>query len=322
MEKGVAYRRGDVDLGDWAKLELKFWVGDKQSIVTPPMMRGLLELQEAILRTRFLAIESSNDLRGLSQEERDAYEFEVVVSPGSSILEVDITEIAKHFIGEMVDTMPPEYVLIVGLAAILAWVGGSSWRAWLESRKDERLAQIEAGREQSLLDAQRFATETDLKRWEIFAQAQQKIPAIAEIERAVEKGRLGLLKAAARTDGSKIAGRLVSPEVAQQLSQTPLSDEETETLTDTFDVLAVDSSVREGFRIRLQRRTDGAKFYASVGDALLSERDIGILQQAEWKKIGVVVQVALARRNDSIVRARIEHVIGLEGYVDSRDNIG
>lgn len=315
LERGMNYRRGEIDLGDWAKIELKFWVGDKQAVINPSMMRAFLDIQDAILRTRLIAIEQSTDLRGLSRDERAAYEIEVFVSPGSSGIDIDVTEIAKHLIGEMVTTMPPEYVLVVALCAVLAWAGNSMWRAWLESRKETALAGVEAGRQKDLLEAQKFASEVDLRRWELFAEAQQKFPAVADIEKAVEKGRIGVLKAAAQADRSKIAQRIVNPDLADIFAASPVPEEQTGTISGIFDVLAVDATVRDGFRIKVESRETGERFHASVRDLLLSQQDVHYLQRGEWEKKGVIAEVSVSRRNGMVFKAQIDSVAGIEGEI-------
>lgn len=311
LEKGISRRQGELDIGEWAKFSAKFWVGTKEAVLTPPMMRALLDLQDAILRTKLLAIEQKSSLHNISQEERDDYEIETYVYPGSTGLEIDLTEIAKHFVGEMVGTLPPEYVLIIALSALLLWAGSSAWRAWMEHRTKAATEATEAGKHRDLLEAQKFASQVDLERWKLISQAQQAVPVIADIKDAVDKSRVSMMKAAARSDKAKLGGRIVSPEVADSIVKAARTEDDEEEYTATFKVLGVDSTPKYGFRFRLEDTDSGEKYYASVRDALVGHHELAILQEAVFDKDGnneVVAEVRLTRRDFSVVKAEVVSV--------------
>lgn len=305
LERGTAYRRGDIELGDWTKFEAKFWIGKKEAVLTPPIMRALLELQDAILRTKLIAIEQKSSLHNISQQERDSYEIEAYVYAGSTGVEIDLTEIAKHFIGEMVDNVPPEYILIIVLAALLLWVGNSAWRAWLEHRKDLALEQVDAGKQRDLLEAQKFASQVDLDRWKLLAQAQQAVPIVGEIEEAVEKSRLSLLRAAARSDKAKLGQRILNSDVAEEIIKSSRAADEEESYRGTFQVLGVDSTPKYGFRFRLEDVASGERYYASVRDAILASREMEVLQEAVFQKSEITAEVKLTRRDFAVVKAEV-----------------
>ncbi|MEA1840711.1 hypothetical protein [Agrobacterium tumefaciens] len=318
LEKGISRRQGDLEVGDWAKFSAKFWIGDKEAVLTPPMMRALLDLQDAILRTKLLAIEQKSSLHNISQEERDAYEIQTYVYPGSTGLEIDLTEIAKHFVGEMVGILPPEYILIIALSALLLWAGTSAWRAWLEHRSKAATEATEAGKQRDLLEAQKFASQVDLDRWKLISQAQQKVPVIAEINDAVDKSRVSMMKAAARSDKAKIGGRIVPPEVADSIVKAAKAEDDEEEYVGTFKVLGVDSTPKYGFRFRLEDAESGEKYFASVRDALVKQDEMAILQEAVFEKDDnnqVTAHVKLTRRDYTVVKAEIVSVSKQSGFL-------
>lgn len=309
LERGASRRRGQIAVSDWSNVSLTYWVKGGDSVITPPIMRGLLAMQESILRTRFIAIENTSDLRGVGAVERSRYEMKARIYPGSSGIEIDLTEITKHLITELTDHMPPEYVLGLGAFAILAWSGQSVWRKWLDNRKDIALSEIEAGKNREVLSALKFSNETDLERWKIFNEAQQRFPGASEIEKAVEKGRLALVEAASFTEKAKIANRIIEPSVAKDLSSQPLAEEERDDISGLFRILYVDPTARDGFKIRLEHIETGEKLSAFAQDAMLSERDKSLIQQGEWQKKPIEASVRVKRRGQAITNATVTAVL-------------
>lgn len=295
-----------VAIAKWARFHAVFWLGDANGLITPSVMEGLLEVQKAIFRARGVLIEENDDLRTLSAEDRRAYEIKVRVKKGSTDVSFDINEIASQLGHDLIGKMTPEQVFIAVITLILVYGGVSFWRGWIEKRREEIRTKAESEKLQKVLDGQRYATDVDLKRFEMLAKLQEKLIEGASIIDATEAGRIGILKSAAVADRSNIGGVQLSPEEAKYLAKGAGHSEEKSRLEGEFRILRVDSSTEDGFKVLLHHIETGQEFWARLRDALLSETERKVVQEGEWKKRPIRAAVSITTKNHQIISAVIE----------------
>lgn len=305
-----------VAVAKWARFHAKFWLGDANGLITPSVMKGLIDVQDAIFRARGVLIEENDDLRTLSAEDRRAYEIKVKVKKGSTDVSFDINEIASQLGHDLIGKMTPEQVFIAVMTLILIYGGVSFWRGWIEKRREEIREQAESERLQKILDTQKYATDVDLKRFEMLAKLQDKLIEGVSIIDATESGRIGLLKSASVADKSNIGGVQLSPEEAKYLAKGAGHTEEKSVLKGEFRILRVDSSTADGFKVLLHHVKTEQEFWARLRDALLSEQDLKVVQDGEWKKKPIKAVVSITTKNHQITAAVIEEATEVVGGDD------
>jgi hypothetical protein len=307
----------------WAKVEYTFWIDGQNAVLTAPVMRAMLDLQDGINRAFIFINEGTTNLRSLSEEERKSYEAVFKIKRGSSKIDVDLQELCKEFGKQALEKMTGKQIATVIVAFALLFGGNSYWKAWLEHQKDLTVAEANNDQIKELLTAQKYADEADLKKFELMNATIQAALGNRALIEASDEGRKGALKAAARVDGMKVAGATISPEIAKPMARSARTTSEQDTVTNQYDVIRVDTEIDDGFRVRLRDTHTGEEFFASVRERMLSLKDRDLIQQGEWKKKPIEARLLVTRRRGEIVEARVAEVlrvVGLDGGHELAEN--
>lgn len=299
--------------GSWAKMQFKFWVDSKNVALTAPVMEAMLEYQKSINRAFMLITEGTTNLRSLSEEERAAYEAIFIVRKGSTKLDIDLQELAKEFVKLAAGKLSGTHITIIALAFALLYAGNSYWKAWLETQKEITISETSSKQTKQILDNQRFAEEADLKKMELMGQAVQAAMGNRGIIDASNDARKSLVRAASKVNETEIAGKLLPPDIARPLARSSRTSADLEAITESFEVVRVDTDVHDGFRVRLRNTKTNELFFASVREVVSSENDRKLIQQGEWSKKPIVARIHLTRRRGQVASARIDEVIRVEG---------
>lgn len=163
--------------------------------ITPSIMKGIIELQNAIYRTYLIARYGADNLQMLNDYERQTLELKVIVRPGSSDIIADLCGVAVKLF-ELISGMEnkQKYIIILTVLAIIA--GGVGWLYFdsylghqatkLEISKEvvierERTKQL-LGSQQNVIDAVQVA----LKSQHIKEQTDSDLSDEAEAESETE----------------------------------------------------------------------------------------------------------------------------------------
>lgn len=120
--------------------------GDKfDNSITPSIMAGIIELQNAIYRAYLLARYGTDNLQTLNDYERRTLELKVVVNPGSTEIIANICDLAKSLF-ELISGMEnkQKYIIILLTLAIIG--GGVGW-LYFNSYLNHQAAKLEIDKE-------------------------------------------------------------------------------------------------------------------------------------------------------------------------------
>jgi hypothetical protein len=226
-----------------------------------------------------------------------------VAGQGSSEYSIDLTEIIKSLgvdvIGKMTGT---ELVItVLGLALI---VGGSvAWKAWLNSRTEQRKLEVNDDQTKQWLGNYQAQLSHDTKRIETLVKAIERQPVLGEIEASTDAARTELVKAIAEENGGTIMGVELAPEFASEITAQRRQQGADVRIAGNYRVAKVDTTVPDGFRVTLLDVLTKNEISAALRDAVLSEEHKAVIQEAEWKKQPIFVEMRARRLRQRIVDA-------------------
>lgn len=297
----------------WPTMEFAFSLDSRSLALTAPIMRAMLDYQSSINRAFLIVTEGTSNLRSLSEEERQQFEAIFKVKKGSTKLDINLQELCEKLGKEALGKLTGNQITIIVIAFALLWAGDSYWRAWLETHKDISVAESSNENTKQLLEAQKFASENDLKKFELMNKTILAAMGNHDFVKASDEGRQSVLKAASQVKGTRVAGVSIPPNVARPMVRNARTDAEETVVTREYDVVRVDTEVEDGFRVRLRDRTTNEEFFASVRDIMLSANDRTMIQNGEWSKKPIEARLIIVRRRGTIARATVAEVIRVVG---------
>lgn len=306
-------------INHWPRFHFKFWIAGSQLVLTQPVMQAMIDYQTSVNRAFMLVLENTIILRGLSEEERQEFEIVFSVKRGSTDLSFNAQEIIEKFMEKAVGKLSGKQIAIIVISFALLFAGYSSWNAYLEEQKEEAKSEASNKQMKDILDAQKFANDTDLKRMKILADALTVAHGSHALLDASEDGKKGIVKAAAKVQGTEIGNNHLPPEIARRMARSAPSAPIKKLVTAEYEVLRVDTDVIDGFRVRLRNTKTNQLVFASLRDALVSEDDRALIRRGEWEKRPIVATVEETWRRGNLASARVEQVLHVVEKVQVSD---
>jgi len=150
--------------------------------------------------------------------------------------------------------------------------------------------------------------ENDTKRYELLTRALESRPVLKQIEQSVNQAREEIVRAVADERGGSIQGIALPQEVAAEITSVSRTQSSEAKLAGQYKVARVDTTVPDGFRVTLEDVNTGDLITASLFGALISAEHRRILQDAEWKKKPLFVEMVGRKLRGRIVDAKIVSV--------------
>lgn len=294
---------GDLQLKNWPKITIR--VQEGESVITPSMMEGFIELQKAILRSHAQVTYGDDDLRRVSESDKEALEFRVRVSKGSSNYEIDLQKLLETLGHGLIDKMDPLHIVIILVAMGVLFAGGSYLKTILQHKLERRRLEIQSQEKLDQLKNLQFMTQQETERQKILVDVVKKVPEVRVIRDQAETGRTALLESLSTVPSAKFDGVGIDGATADELTKSSRRKSEEERITGIFRVLRVDTTSPEGFRVRLQNTKTEEEMTAIVPDALMYEKQCKDIEAAEWSKGRVKVVIEATRRGEEIIDAKI-----------------
>ena len=297
--------KGGVRLEGWPKLKIRL-VGDKfDASITPPVMKSFLELQNLVYKSYAIAQYGTDDTRKLSKEEREELEIQVKVDEGSSIFEVDFQGVLEKFAEKAVETMPPEMLAITIIGLGVLWVGKTSYSAYLDHRKDIRMAEVKSEEQREMLSAMQVSSKEETKRVELLTKLVMRQPALEAVSRQAYDTQTEMLKGFATADEATVAGVTTSGDIASELVVNARRRAAERRLDGFYRVLRVDSSNPDEFKVKIRKNRSSLEFEALLEDESLDAEKKEVLQYAEWERTTVYLNINAKVLDDAIKSAVI-----------------
>lgn len=297
--------KGEVRLAGWPKLKIRL-VGDKfDATITPPVMKSFLELQNLVYKSYAIAQYDTDDTRRLSKEERDELEIQVKVEEGSSIFEVDFQGVLEKFAEKAVETMPPEVLAITIIGLGVLWVGKTSYSAYLDHRKEIRLAEVKSEEQREMLNTMQMNSKEETKRAELLTRLVVKQPSLEAVSRQAYDAKTEMLKGFSTADEATVSGITTSGEIASELIVNARRKAAERRLDGFYRVVRVDSSDPDEFKVKIRRNRTNVEFEAVLEDESLDAEKKEVLQYAEWERTTVYLNINAKVLDDAIKSAVI-----------------
>ena len=118
LENPELFADANIEIGNIAPLEIKLQGMHFHHSLTTTVMKGILELQDAILRSYCIAKYDSSDLRHLEGYERNQLELVITVNAGCTELIAETKELLKAFKELLVGLSPKQIVAVISLLLI------------------------------------------------------------------------------------------------------------------------------------------------------------------------------------------------------------
>ena len=169
---------------------------------------------------------------------------------------------------------------------------------------DVRTAEIEAETERLGIEYQIEMDAQETRRLEIVAGLVSRNVELAALTADMIKIQEEWLKRLDDTDRLFINGEEIG--AAAEGSGRAVRRTENERIVSVFRILSVNSGgVGPGFRMRVLNMETGERFRVSVSENALPPKELETLQQSEWKKATLQMEIVAERRDGRIRRARL-----------------
>jgi hypothetical protein len=302
----------DLQISDLNKFSMHL-TGDKfHQTITPSVMKGFIDLQNAIYRSYAQIKYNEASILKLSKHEKDVLELEVKVVDGSAGFELNIQELFEKLLALLVGKMTSKHIFILVLATILLYGGYEVHNNYLENQKEIRLAEIALEKDVSAkqerlatvaLLSDRSADETN----EVLARAAQVAPQVKTIKEEAKNASHSLIKsaqAAERIDFDDGNIRL-SGEAAKELTKTSPNKWTDVRIDGIYHVVNVDSSHSAKRKIRIRNIETQQEILAILENDTLDQKNLNLIQEAEWGYNPVYLKVRAKELNAIYKEAQI-----------------
>jgi hypothetical protein len=293
---------------DWPALNIHLSNVPEDGTISSSTMAAILELQKSLYRTHALLSTGSENLRTLSRYEREQFELRLKVDKGSSDLSINLSEIISKYGNDVIAKMTGTEVLIMVLGLALIYGGKLVISEFIKAKTEQRKLASDDENTRQMLSNYQAQLENDTKRFELLTQALQKEPVLKQIEQSAAEARGEIVRAVADEGGGSIQNIPLPHEVATEISSVSRAQSSETKLAGEYKVAKVDTTVADGFRVTLEDIKTGEMVTASLFDALISAEHRRILQDAEWKKKPVFVEMAGKKLRGRVTDAKIVSV--------------
>lgn len=280
--------------------------------ISSPMMSAILELQTSIYRTHALLTTGDKNLRHQTRSDRERFEIRVKVEKGSSDLSINLNDIIAKYGNDLIAKMTGTELLIMVLGLALIYAGKLTVSEYLKNKTDQRKIISDDEKTKHLLDNFQAQLEHDSSRYEMLTNAISNRPVLKQVEHSANVARDEIIKAVADENGGQVQGIHLSKEVANEISSVSRTRSSDAHIEGLFRVAKVDTTVPDGFRVTLESVGSGEMITASLFDAIISAEHRKRLQEAEWNKKPVSVELSGKRLRGKIVDAKIVAVEAAE----------
>lgn len=287
-------------------------VGNKfHQTITPSVMKGFIDLQNAIYRSYAQIKYNDNSILRLTKIEKDELELEIKVINGSSGFDIDWLELLKKIVDNTVGKMNSRQVFIGVLVLIIAFTGTVVTNDYLSNQKEVRLAEISQEKDanekrERLATIALLSNNTDNKA-ELLDRANAAIPDTTIIADEAKQANHSLIKSAQAAESIDFDnGRIkLSGEAAKELSKTSPSKWENVRIDGIYHIINVDSSHSAKRKIRIRNIENQEEILAVLENDTLDQKYLDIIQDAEWSYNPIQLKVRAKELNGRYKEAEI-----------------
>jgi hypothetical protein len=292
-----------INFEGWPKLTVDLPRTPIDGSISPSMMEAFIELQRTIYRTHTFLTADTGDLRTLSRAEKEDLEFRVKVENGSSHYDVDLQAILEKLTTEALGKMDSTHIVITALGLALIYASVQVLKHWIDAKAEQRKQELSDEERKQWLEHHQITIAHDTKRFELLLDAMKRQPLLSEVEASADAARQQMLKAISDERGGSISGVDIDADFANEIVSQRRQQGEDIRLSGVYRVSKVDTTSPEGFRVTLSDIKTGQDVTAAMLDVLLSEEQRKVIQDAEWHKRPVFVEMKARKLRNRVVDA-------------------
>lgn len=275
----------------WPIIDLRVIGEGYDATITPTIMNGLIEFQKSIYRSYALAKYNTVNINKLSKDERLELEFKVKVEKGSSKFQIDFQAVAEKFVENLVGKMTPKELILAVVTVSVLYCGHSAYGSYLENRKQIRQAELASEEQRAAIEALKFTSAQETQRAVLMAELAVSYPQVQNIKENAFVAQTELVKAVRGSDKAEIAGIAIDGDTATELVKNARKPSTEVRLDGKYRVLIVDSTDPNQFKIRIKDLESGDEFAAVVQDESLDRKYRDLIQNAEWTRTPIKLQI-------------------------------
>lgn len=274
----------------WPNLNLYLKGKKFDQSLTPTVMKGLIEFQKGIYQSYAIA-KFNNPTKRLTKQERDDLELEVKVEKGSSDIDINFQDIAEKFVEHLADKMDATHVLILVLSVALMYFGSSTIKSWFENQKEIKLAELKDEEAKAQLESMQFISEQETERMRVITNAMRVEPRIQNISETSAEAKSELLRSMGNAQVAKFSTVELSKDEVDLLSTNVRRESKEIRLDGLYRILKLDWSNQLSLKVKVWNVDNGISFDAKVQDETLTGAYKEAIQQAEWQRQPVKLQI-------------------------------
>lgn len=314
----------EVEFKDWPRFEMHVEGERYHSTITPELMEAFLDLQKTINKA-YALVRYTDSSRRLTNADRESLKILVEVRDGSSEFIAKLQEqlsTISNGLAEGFKTMDSRHKLIAFIALGGMSLGYLGYNDYLESQKEARKddiakVQLEAERDERLktLELVSGNSKAEAERYrELFGMVVEKMPQVRTISEHMAGTYNKLIASAADADSVTVQGVTLPGAAVNELSKAPRNVGVDDRISGIYRIYSVDHKSDEDYKLTLfdvVRKVEIVALLPKDG-SFVTDKMLDVLQEAEWRKRVVRLQLITKTRADKMVKAQIENVIRIE----------
>lgn len=281
--------RLQISFDEWPSIELKFDGSDFNGGLPSRVLPALIELQKNVYRLYCRAKYDSEDIRKLTDSEKESLELIVVLSPGSTKVLLKLGKMFNEIIKS--SNMTGRQVTTVIIAAGVLYTSSGAWKDWLANK------QLEHSSEQTVM-----LSEQETERLRIVTDALTAQPQLNEVKQEIENFKSELTRRLKPEDTLFVNGEdkpLLNGEEAAAITSTPREKSVETRLDGEFLITEVKfpRTLDEKYIFHVQRVSDGLELKVAANRDNLTMDQITILKEGGFgmRKVTMAINAKLIR---------------------------
>jgi hypothetical protein len=290
-----------IEFSGWPILSIRSRGEGYDSTITPDMAEALVQIQHAMNRSYARYVHNSSNARVLTAGEKQDIQFKAKVKRGSSLIEVNLGEYAEKLATALVGKMTSTELVVTILG--LAFFAGSAvvTKAFLKHKAEEKLADIEF-RKQVALTAQ------ETMRLEVVTAALAGRPKLVATQEDFDDSRREILRSVGDAKTLEVNGMEMPNAVARTIATAPRQRSKDIQLNGNYQIFKIDWQQEGVARLWVGGGGRSGEFIANLSTETLSDQHKTMLQNAEWDRKSLYMQINATELRGEITTAQIVSV--------------
>jgi hypothetical protein len=298
----------------WPFLNMHISTGDGS--LSTPLMEIFIEYQKTLWRTYALIKYGTPKISFLTDEERTALQFDVLVRQGSTDAIANLTKSAGALLTEAGKKMSGNQLLILILGATLIVTGGvvldadlvrrsELQRLELASQERVKLTELSSQEKVRFLELQRSLSEQDTAKMKILQEAYAREPKLRDVEGLVQAPREKFLRNVPSDAEVQFQDVKITGCVANKLARNTRRQGHLVTLRGQYRVIEIDSRKDFGFRVKVRNSQTGEELSANLSDTSENSECKRRISEAQMDRLWIPLVIESRRLGGKSVSATI-----------------